>query len=235
MITPPPFTSTDPSEFNPWRNEKSNPAFLWNMDFKAGGKYTLVSEYDFAIDHAAYFSDQYHYLKNKLPWFDDRTNVEAKFGNGWNFYSERVLYFLHPLKQWANPPPDEVLIRVEAATELDITHFVSKTRGLSCIDEKAIYFKWNNEVPSDDLSVSYPASHFDIKKKFKKMDKQYEYSAWTDMLIDLVSKKSEDGKKLKFLPMSCGLVNRLVKQLGPKTYFAGWVKDKMVPCVEKCQ
>jgi hypothetical protein len=120
--------------------------YVWNASFQAGAKHTLKTTYDFGQDYSNGFYEGREY-SGEPPWFllDGQRPGATSLG-----------YYLTPIRTWANPPPEEILVRVELPRRLPVTAFVPAKSRPSCVDEHALHYRWVNAFPETDLQISFP-------------------------------------------------------------------------------
>jgi hypothetical protein len=211
------------------------PAWVWRASFRKGAKLELNSEYDFGYDISNGFYAGREIPKDQVLWFDHRKVPEAHSDPAGAAVALSAIYYLHPIKLWASPPPEEIRIRFEAPPSVPVTYLVSDTTGLDCVDTHALYFRWNGEYPDGDLRVSYPQPG-SIKhlEKFEPIRKKYEFEAWVS-LLDAISKSKGRGRSLESLKLSCDLVRQIESTSEKDSLIFAWFeKFDVAKCVEKC-
>ena len=124
--------------------------YVWTATFEPGRARTLGTSYEFGVDSSAEFYSEYCPASGR-PWF--LAGWTGKLPG-----AERLRYFLTPIRTWAEPPPDEITVRIELPEDRPVTAFVPLELAPSCVDEHALHFRLKGVFPDRELSVSYPGS-----------------------------------------------------------------------------
>lgn len=211
----------------------ASPAFTWTASFKKGKVVQLVSEYDFGVDYTNGMYEGSHFPAGTVLWFDQRSAAEARYAGASPFLGEVVRYVLTPLKLWAQPAPEVVHVRVEAPKNVPIHYMVPNSPRLTCVDETSLHFEWKNDTPEAELAVAYPAAQgfLPFEAKIAGFTKQWEYDAWNALLGQSMETTGDEAKRPL---LSCALRAKIGAGLPKDSFFAGWIANDIVKCVEKC-
>ena len=219
------------------KKEKLAPAFVWKSDFKKGKRYQLITEYDFGISYSNGMYEGSEYPEGSVLWFDKRSVPEAKYSSSTSFQSEKILYYLQPIRLWGGGLPKSISIRVASPKSMPIYYLTPTNSGIDCVDRKALYFRWNNSFPEQDLSISYPVQFYpDQNGKFiySPIRKMFEYDAWSELISKQSNTKTASGKPPQ-VRMDCQLEKELLQNLPKNSSFHSWVKNGVQPkCVQSC-
>jgi hypothetical protein len=230
-------SSGAPSPQKSGKPEKiSTTAFVWKSDFKKGRTYELVTEYDFGVDYSVGMGEGSDYPKGQTLWFDQRSKADSEYGTGTHFASERVIYYLRPIRLWRGGAPESISVRVEAPSGMPVYYLTPMTKGVSCVDRRALYFKWIKNYPEQDLSVAYPVSLLSEKRAefdYRPIQKDFEYLAW----LTLVASQEPGPLSTVYypkLPKSCDLAEELKRDLGKDSLYQTWLNNGTETCVKSC-
>jgi hypothetical protein len=126
--------------------------------------------------------------------------------------------------------PEEIKIRIEAPKGIPIEYLFPHTKGLECIDKRALYYRWVSNYPSEDLAISYPEVG---KIKFKKISNQAEYFAWNEIVANMSFREQPKGNYPK-INKTCDLMKRILSDQPKESPLHNLVKNKYDPCVKSC-
>lgn len=123
--------------------------YAWRASFSKGGRYTLRTAYDFGVDTVSGFYEGHEYPRGVRPWF--LPDAAVKLGG-----AEHLLYYLTPIRSWAEPPPESISIRVDLPRDVPVTYFVPVALRPTCVDEHAYQFELAMQWPPMDIDIAYP-------------------------------------------------------------------------------
>lgn len=216
------------------KDSNLKPAMVWNLDFSTGKQYELVTEYDFGVSYSSAMYGDREYPKEKILWFDPRPMAAVRF-DGPSFPSESVVYYMQPIKLWQGGLPESISVKVKTFKNMPVTYLTPTNSGLACIDNEAVYFSWKNSFPEVDLHISYPVLNEHGKKMiYRKMNKQYQYNAWADLMGSLTIEPQEPGRFPKIVK-TCELMNELKQSLPKKSHLSSWIENGIEKCVASCR
>lgn len=164
------------------KGKRMAPAFVWELDFLKGRKYTLISEYDFGVEWSIG-----HYHGRELPngtkaWYNRSKKHDTLF------QAESLIYYLHPLALWNSKPPLKIDVRIVVPKGLSSFSLLPNTKSSYCLDHDSLWLKWRDRLPEGDLRVAYPAKP---AERAAYPQSKEEFEAWRKLMTQLQDSKTK--------------------------------------------